>query len=297
MKCKKHPKYLGKRKPTSGCETCIEIWKNKNPIEKYRGQDKIKSKPIRLNRYEMKVKPGKDYAEMVFWGDVHLGHPKCQEKDAKDMLEHCLQKNIPVLLMGDLIESGTRESVGSGVYEQLINPQVQMEQMIEWLTPLAEKNLIIGLHQGNHENRITNMTGIDVSKVMARILKVPYLGYACWNLIKVGKQNYTVYSNHGSSGSRFKHTKMKAVMDLTGWLDADCIAMGHVHSVASEAMIKQQVDMRNKTVVEKKCYVVLTGSYISWDGTYAQMKNFPITKLGSPKAKLFADRKEIYFSF
>jgi len=26
MKCKKHPRYKGKRKPTSNCETCLSIY-------------------------------------------------------------------------------------------------------------------------------------------------------------------------------------------------------------------------------------------------------------------------------
>jgi len=55
---------------------------------------------------------------------------------------------------------------------------------------------------------------------------------------------------------RFKHTKLKAVVDLTGWLDGDLICMGHLHSIAAEAVLKQSVV--NGRVVERKCYTVLT---------------------------------------
>lgn len=131
---------------------------------------------------------------------------------------------------------------------------------------------------------------------MAKQLNVPYLGYSCWSALKCGKQNYSMYSTHGSSGSKFKHTKLKAVMDLASYISADIIAMGHVHSVASEPIIKQYIDWRNKTVSEGKCYVCLTGSYLGWDNSYAQMKNMPITKIGSPKAKLFFKSKDVHFS-
>lgn len=30
VKCKKHPKYAIKQKPTSNCETCLLLWNAKN---------------------------------------------------------------------------------------------------------------------------------------------------------------------------------------------------------------------------------------------------------------------------
>lgn len=264
-------------------------------LSAYTGQDKIVGRPIRLNKKELKPH-GKPYAELLFWGDIHLGHPQCKLQKATDMLNWAMDNGAYVIGMGDFLESGMRDSVGDSVYRQRLNPQEQMEQMIEILTPIAEAGRLIGIHEGNHENRITKATGIDIIKVMARILKVPYLGYACWNMLTVGKQKYSLYSNHGSSGSRFKHTKMKAAMDLVQWIKADIIAMGHVHSLAAEPVLYQEVDFRNRQVKERKCYVVLTGSYIGWDRSYAQMKNMPITKLGSPKAKLRGDYHDIHFS-
>lgn len=266
----------------------------KKNLDAYEGQDKIVGRPIRLNKVDLKVKPGKDYAQLLFWGDVHLGHPQCLIEKAREYLTWALKKGVYVLLMGDLLESGMRDSVGDSVYQQNLNPQDQMEQMVEILLPLAKANLIIGMHTGNHEHRITKATGIDVAKVMARLLCVKYLGYSCWSQVHVGSQIYSAYTTHGASGARFKHTKMKAVMDLTQWIDADIIAMGHVHSEAAEAVIKQSVS--HGRVVERKCYTVLTGSFIGWDRSYAQMMNMPITRIGAPTAKLFSKRKDVHFS-
>ena len=268
--------------------------KTKEFIEKNLGDD-LKRK-VRLNIARLLPKKGKDYTELLFFGDVHFGHPQCKVQEAKDMLQWALENDVYVILMGDLIEAGTRDSVGDSVYQQKLNPQKQMEEIVEWLKPLAQKNLIIGMHQGNHEYRITKATSIDITKIMAKELNIPYLGYSCWNLLRIGGQNYSMYSTHGSSGSKFKHTKLKAVMDLTQWIDADIIAMGHVHSIVSEPVIKQSVSLKNKTVEERKCFVVLTGSYLAWDESYAQMSNMPITKIGSPKAKLFIHRKDVHFS-
>ncbi len=104
---------------------------------------------MRLNKQKLVVKTGKDYAEVIFIGDSHLGSPQFDEPRFLAMLDYCLKNKIYVLLMGDLVETATRYSVGAGVYEQTSITQTQYEKMVEWLTPLAKKKLILGLLRGN----------------------------------------------------------------------------------------------------------------------------------------------------
>jgi len=265
-------------------------------IEKNTGKDKLRGRAIRLNRQKLITKKGKNYAELLFWGDVHYGYPTCDIEKAIAMLDYALKKRIHVILMGDLLEAGLKDSIGDSVYRQKLNPQEQLENMVKILKPLAKAGLIIGMHEGNHENRITKATGIDITKIMAKLLGVHYLGYSCWSLFSVEGIRYSLYSTHGTSGSKFKHTKLKAIMDIAAWLNSDILAMGHVHSVASEIIIKQRFDAMRNRIVEDKQYVCLTGSYMAWDRSYAQAANMPITKLGSPKAKLFSDKRSVHFS-
>lgn len=262
-------------------------------MEDFVGQDKVRQ--IRLNRVELKVND-KGYAPLLFFGDLHLGSQQCEIKQAKAMLDWALKEKVNILLMGDLLEMSLRDSVGHGVYQQKLNPQEQVEDMINILTPLAEAKLLIGMHEGNHSQRVTKSTGVDITKLMARILKVPYCGYACWHLIKVGKQNYTVYATHGSSNATLGYTKLNAGIKIGYFLNADCIAYGHTHEISTATRIIQQVDLRSKTVIERKQYIVMTGSYLSWSGGYAEMKGLPISKLGSPKAKFLASDHDIHFS-
>lgn len=258
------------------------------------GNERV-GKLIRLN--QKVLTPGKkEYASIVFWGDVHYGHPQCDIERATGMLDYCLKHHIYVVAMGDLIECGLRDSVGDSVYNQKLNPQGQMEFMIELLKPLAEAGLLLGIHEGNHENRITKNTGVNITKIMCKMLDVPYLGYAIWHLIRVGKQNYTMYTTHGSSGSRFKHTKLKAVMDIAMFFEADVVAMGHVHSRAIEPMHRQRVNLRNRTVEDRRILVVLSGAYLTYDKSYAQMKGYPPASLGSSKIQLRADRWSVHAS-
>ncbi len=264
------------------------------PLADYIGKDRLMGRPIRLNQVELVVPSGKDYTQLLFWGDLHKGHPQCEVELAMQSLEWAKRNHAYILCMGDMVECGTKTSIGDSVYTQTLNPQEQMESIIEMLTPYKER--IIGFHAGNHEIRIQNATGVNVSKIMAKELGVPYLGYSCWSLLRVGSQKYSIYSTHGVSGAKFKHTKIKSLMDVLGWISGDIIAQGHVHSIATEAVLSQQVDFRNRTVVEKKSYVVLTGSYLSWDKSYAQAANMPLTTLGSPRCKLSAVKHDIWFS-
>ncbi len=249
---------------------------------------------MRLNKQKLVVKTGKDYAEVIFIGDSHLGSPQFDEPRFLAMLDYCLKNRIYVFLMGDLIEVATRHSVGAGVYEQEEIAQTQYEQMLEWLTPLAKKKLILGLLRGNHEIRTYNESGVNISKIMASELKVPYLEDACWNQFRVGKQTYSIYSLHGRSGSKFDGTALLALERLAAPFHGDMVVMGHAHKCVSSAVVMQKV--HNGMVVEHKKHLLITGSYVKYGG-YAQTFGLPPSKLGSPKVKFYANKRDISISW
>ena len=278
-------------------EVLMEAKTKKAFIEKNAGKDKLLGRPIELNKVKLIETKGRDYAEILFFGDLHHGHPQSQTEKAKAMLDYALKKKMYIFCMGDMLEAGLSTSIGDSVYMQTLNPQRQMEEIIDLLEPLAKAGLIIGYLSGNHEQRIANATGIDISKVICRQLGITYLGMAGWTVASVGNIRYSLYCTHGSGGSRFIYTKLSKVINLGSWIDCDILAMGHVHSIASEVLIKQTYNRTHNRVEEKKQYVCLTGSYIAWNKTYAEAQGYPPTKLGSPKAKLMTDKKGVHFSF
>jgi len=260
------------------------------------GKDRLKGRPIRLNTQRLDINHD-NYAEFIAFGDIHYGHPACDVDKVKRQADYCLKKHIYVLGMGDYIEAGLRGSVGDSVYEQVFNPQKQMDFIVDLFQPLADAGLILGLLNGNHEGRIKKETSVDIGRLISKMLRVPFLGYACWNLFYVGKQSYTIYSLHGSSGSRYVYTKLKALVDISHNFNADLLLMGHVHECADDVILVQEVDRKRKMVVEKKKALILTGSYLQYDDSYAQEKGYPMGKLGSPKIKLFSDSHHIHTSW
>ena len=258
------------------------------------GNDRI-GKLIRLN--QQTLTPGrKGYASIIFWGDIHYGHPQCEIDRAMAMLDYCIENGVYVIGMGDLLECGTRLSIGDSVYKQKLNPQGQMEFMLEALRPIAESGLLLGPHSGNHEDRISNMTGLNLTKNMCRELKVPYLGGAMWHKLRVGKTNYSLYTMHGAGGAQFVHTKLGRAVQIANNFWCDVFAMGHLHAKACEPIERQRINLRNKTVEQFKMYVVLTGSYLTYDRSYAQVKGYSPATIGSPKIQLYADRRRIHGS-
>ena len=92
--------------------------------------DKIVGRPIRCNKQKLVCKTGKDYAEVLFIGDVHWGSPQCDKPRFLAMIDYALKNRLYVFLMGDLIEMATRHSVGGGVYEQEFAGQLKSSK---WL--------------------------------------------------------------------------------------------------------------------------------------------------------------------
>jgi len=250
----------------------------------------------RINRQRLRLKRGKPYAELVFLGDLHYGYSTCLVDEIVRQVNYCAAKNIYVLLMGDLIESGTRGSIGTSLFEQRVSPQQQLDEITEILKPLARKHLILGAYLGNHEERVFKDTGINPMKIICDRFRVPYLGAAGWNLFTVRRYRYKIYGLHGKSGARQLWTKIKAVNDVAQNVapNAHVVAMGHVHE--NTVIERDYMDIKKNMLIQPKRFVILTGHYIGYDGSYAQGYGMSLGRMGSPKIKLFGDHFDIHAS-
>lgn len=260
----------------------------------------IRGRPILCNKRVLELAPNKDYASVVFIGDTHLGSPECHEEKLYRMIKWCQDNDTYVFLMGDIVEAATRYSIGAGVYEQARTRfgtvTQQYEACLELLGTLANQGKILGMVSGNHEDRIAKATGFDITRALCRELKIRYLGSAGWNYWRVGNQGYRIYTLHGSSGSKYSYTKLKALVDISHSFEADLMAMGHVHECTNTIQLVQTFDKKTGKIVERKKHILITGHYLKYEG-YAKAKGLPLTKLGSPKVKLFGSEHDIHVSW
>lgn len=229
-------------------------------------------------------------------GDIHYGHPNVNLDKLKGYIKWILKHNAWVILMGDLIENSTRASVGAGVYEQIMDPDQQRDEIEELLQPLVDRGLVLGMLTGNHEQRTVNLSGSDPSKILSKIWKVPYLKYGGFFYLTVGDARYIFYATHGSSGASTEGGKIKACIALAEGFEADAYLMGHVHSLHDYTGVKFRYNPKRKTVEEVRKHFILTGSFVDHAGSYAQMKTYKPSKIGAPRIRLSGEEKDIHVS-
>ena len=234
-----------------------------------------------------------DRASIVLKGDEHYGSGVFDGDLNRKSLDRFLKKGFYVIGMGDNLETATKSSVGAGVFEQDDIVQGQLESYISDHMGFAESGKLLGLHIGNHEARVFEQSGTNLSKIMAQMLDVPYLGAGVVHYIQVGKQNYVFYTAHGGSGSIKPHTKIKACIDLQHMVDADLYGMGHTHQLSHHVRQFYSLNKRNKTLVESEKHFVLSGAYLNHWGSYGQTKGYEMMRKGSPVIQLSGLEKKI----
>ena len=227
-------------------------------------------------------------------GDSHVGSNDFNEEKFKETIEWIkTKKNVRVVLMGDLIDAGLKDSVGGGTFDNYIDPEQQIEYVMKSLMPIKDK--IWCLISGNHEDRVRQRTGIDICKSMAKSLDVPYGNSTCFIKAKIGKINYIIYASHGNACSLTPAGKLNAITRLGTFTVADLILMGHVHELMNHTTDYFRVDIGNKMIVQDKKHYVITGHFLKYGG-YAQQKNMFPGKSGVAKILLNPERKDIHVS-
>lgn len=244
---------------------------------------------------------GKGRGYLVPIGDLHWGAETCNEQKVLDTLKYCWDRKIPIIGMGDWMECGLSDSVGDSVYTQTLNPQKQFDELVELFQPFADAGLLSGIHAGNHEERISQRVGLDITRQMARILGVRLFDDGQFHLIRCGKQSYTAWSHHGASGARLPYTKIKGILDTARWVSAELHLMGHVHSLDSITQNFYMVDKRNKRVIRERRTFVLTGHFLEYRaksgrGSYAAKKLMIPSKTGVAKVCFDANEHKINVS-
>ena len=227
-------------------------------------------------------------------GDVHLGSPTCNVDKFEKTIAFIQRTDCVVILMGDLMEAASKHSIGAGWVEQVGNPQAQLDVLYDVLFPIREK-ILINL-EGNHEARIWLNSGIRVSKTLSKLLKVPFGGYSAFIKIRVNGFNYVIHAQHGSSNAWYPHTKLTAAMRTAQHTDADLYLYGHTHELLSIKVPRRAMDMRSRTIQTSEKYYVLTGSFLEYEGSYAQKKNMYPVQTGIANITLSGDHWDIHCS-
>ncbi|KKK95678.1 hypothetical protein LCGC14_2670390 [marine sediment metagenome] len=268
---------------------------------------------MELVYYARTLRPTLKNVIVVPISDAHYGNPYFSKRHFLETLRYVKNTpNVYAVPNGDLCESSIRTSKGE-IFRQVGSPQDQRDWIIEKLYPIRHK--ILGMTTGNHEARIYNEVGIDMSKDIAVALGVPYRPEGMLLKISFGSGNngmpdrpfvYWGYATHGYGGARTKSAKAVKVERVATWIHADFYIMSHDHVVNVAPDVYLLPDNRTylekdgegeetgfivgKVVAQRKM-LIKSNAYLKWGG-YAEQGGFPPSDLTTPVITLMGDTKK-----
>jgi hypothetical protein len=135
--------------------------------------------------------------------------------------------------LGDGGECVTKVSKGE-LYDQKLSPDEQISRVEELLEPIRGKGLF-GI-SGNHDRRISKLSGLDWTKALCSRLSLPYLGISAFMrlTLKPRKNGSTklpwhLFWHHGVDSSSIIGGKIRAAKKLEDLVIADAIFSAHSH--------------------------------------------------------------------
>ncbi len=218
--------------------------------------------------------------------DVHYGHRECRVEKFNAYLEWIRDNDdVFVILGGDLMENALDDGRGMS-YDQVENPDNQLNDLTILLAPIAHKCLMI--LPGNHEWRTYRKSGIDPTRLLAERLDIPYFDGPVYLSVQAGGNRWKAHVRHGRTGAATKGGKINTAAKPRAWTDfVHFIVMGHVHdpSITSEVcMVEDPVHCR---LDYKQQWVVITQSFLGWERTYAYRGEFAPSGKGGVALEIF----------
>lgn len=234
--------------------------------------------------------PGGHDITVIPIADVHLGNPGCMEQQFIQFIKTVKDTpNVYLILGGDLIENGTRNSIGDAVFRQTMPPSDQKREMSNILEPVRDR--ILCFTDGNHERRsskdVDDSPTYDIAvKLDLETLYRPNICFVNIQLGDVGNRNlnskyrpsYTIVVTHGTGGGVYTGAALNKA-ERMGWVidGMDALIVGHHHKAFSTQPGKIQIDAHNKIVSVKPFKVIGMTSWLQWGGYAAQKMLLPST--------------------
>lgn len=246
----------------------------KNPLKfqggmQYNEQLKYVTWDIDLRKYKT--------VELIHITDVQFGHVACQVKHVKEFYDWVLSvPNRFVLFGGDMVDAGTKVSVGSP-WEQLWEPQGQLYRFVEMTAPIRHR--VLGYVGGNHERRSTLTFG-DLGQSIATALQIPYSNGVQFVDINYGEhQSFRINLWHGKGAGITPGSKMNMLNAFMQQGDAQLYLVGHLHDPMTRFMSRPIRQAGKNAVKLIKVGGAMSSSFLEWFGTYAEVMMLPSTPL------------------
>ncbi len=235
---------------------------------------------------------------VIVLSDLHLGEEGFLRREWYNTV-NWLRENpdVQIVLAGDLTESITKASLGDIFSQQ--HPMLQIEELSEFLSEF--KNRIIAKVIGNHEWRIYNVAGINISEILSKQFEIPFCAHEAIidislknDTIKSGalkRLNYVLAVRHGWAGGRYAEKSVRQGRQFAeSWEGVDVLITGHTHHASASYVDRYVYDRKNKGIGYRRIYLVNAGAYLEAD--YAKRKGLPPSRPAKTIIELSAKGKK-----
>lgn len=226
-------------------------------------------------------------------GDIHLGAPECAEDALDEWLQYLVDaENVSMLNTGDNLNCAITSSV-SDTYAETMTVGAARALLTEKFRPLAEKGILDGIIDGNHEERIYRAVGDSPNAAVAEALGVSYAPAALLVVYHVGDQEYTLYVRHGRGGGGTMGAAVNRLEKQERIVEADVYVSGHTHTQV--AFPKNTFVRDGDKVVRKKRLFICSGSFLGYED-YAKVAGFAPAHIGAPRIFFDGRRHDVHAS-
>lgn len=250
-----------------------------------------------------------DKVYLIPLGDVHLGAPNVDLDKFEGYIDWVKEHEAYIFLMGDLFDVATLSSP-TKVFGQKLDLNESIRYLHDILYPVKDK--VIGAITGNHEGRLEKYAGFNPLQAFCDSFGIPYAGYSAVIRFRVGKYErknglvspkveYIFYAHHTTGGGSTLGGKLNRVSKLsTIFQGADCYLGGHNHSKAlgqdSVAYLSKSGNGK-ATIQFKRVMYVDTGSFLTYDGSYAEQMMLSPSHTGAPRLRMSGIQKDLHISY
>jgi hypothetical protein len=155
-----------------------------------------------------------------------------------------------------------------------MEPDDQHITFIKRVEKIADK--LVFVRGGNHDMiRSINLLGVDISKVMADSLKVPYFKLPGYTQIEINGKKWNLVSGHGKGGGKngdLELDKMAAI-----YTDGDVFILGHNHQLYAKPIDSLKIEDGEERLHRR--WYCRGGSFLKY-AEYARYGFFGVARTG-----------------
>jgi hypothetical protein len=234
----------------------------------------------------------------LLMSDVHIDSLKCERNLLISHLKYALERNLKVLIFGDLFDCmggkyDKRTSKGDLRPEYQVDDYFNaiVEDAARILGPYSE--IIEGIGEGNHETSIKKHHEIDLTKMICKELGVtplPYSGFIRFKYERNGggaRSSKVMYYTHGNGGNSPVTKGVIQTNRRQVQIQADYFVSGHNHNEFILPLPRVELTDLNRLKFNNVVHIN-TGTYKrEWGkSAFSQEKGFSPEVLGCARIEI-----------